>query len=104
MIDIVSGAPGQDLKIFETNVYRAKNILSIQIGSLEYAPEFGIDIDYFLSERFQFQNQSFRAYLVQVLANNQINVSIVQEEVDTLSSSYTVELAAEESSTALIAR
>lgn len=104
MIDIVSANQGQDLGIYDTETMRAANILSVQLRSLEYAKDLGIDLEYFLFEDFQFQNDSFKAYLVQVLANRGINVSSVTEILNTLYSQYTFNIASNENSTGLIAR
>lgn len=102
MIDIVS--VGNDIGLANTNTERAGNILSVQLGSLEYLPLFGIDLAYFLSEDFRFQNESFRSYLIETLANNGINVSSVTEAVDKLFTQLNIEVSADESSTALLAR
>lgn len=103
MIDIVSAVDGLDLGIFDTQTCKAANILSVQLGDLEYAPTIGIDLRYFLSEEFRFQNSSFKAYLVEVLANNSINVAEVLDQVEGLYSVYAFNLSAEEKS-GLIAR
>ena len=104
MIDIVTGADGLDLGTVDTQTIRAANILSVQIESLEYAPDVGIDLKYFLSEDFKFQNESFKAYLIQVLATFGINVSSVADTVDKLFSSYVINLTPPESQDSLIAR
>lgn len=103
MRDIVS-VGGEDLGIFDTQVPRASNLLSIQLGSLEYAQTFGIDLAYFLSEEFRFQNKSFKAYLIQVLATNGINVATVMEEVENLYARFVVLLVPLEPNTSMIAR
>lgn len=102
MIDIVS--IGNDIGIFDTQTSRAANILSIQIGSLEYEPELGIDLKYFLSEDFRFQNDSFRSYLIETLANRGINVASVITLVEDLFSKYEFNLSAEDTNGGLIAR
>lgn len=102
MIDIVS--VGNDLGLFDTQTTRAANILSIQLGSLEYAQDLGIDLKYFLSEDFIFQNESFRSYLIQILANYGINVASVREQIDNLFVNYNFEVSAIEQSTSLVAR
>jgi hypothetical protein len=84
MIDIVRVQDGEDLGLFDTDVERAKNILSVQEGALILNPEFGIDLRFFLSEEFEFQNESFKSYLVQRLANYSVNVSSVVEVVESL--------------------
>lgn len=102
MIDIVS--VNEDLGLFDTQITRAQNILSVQVGSLEYEPDLGIDLKYFLSEDFIFQNESFRSYLIQVLANYAINVASVVETVDALSEKYTFNIPPSEPGSGLIAR
>ena len=102
MIDIVSANEGLDLGIFDTDTCKAANVLSVQLGALEYAPLLGIDLKYFLSENFQFQNASFKAYLVEVLANNRVNVSSVTEVLDKLFSVYTFNVSADDKTSGLV--
>jgi len=102
MIDIIG--VGSDLSIYNTQTERAKNILSVQLGSLEYAQDLGIDLNYFLSEEIRLQDDSFKSYCIQTLANRGINISSVIEVVDRLSKQYTFNLTPEETSTGLIAR
>lgn len=98
MIDIVSAGSGLDIGLFDTQTCRAANILSVQVGNLEYAQTLGIDLAYFLSPDFIFQNASFKAYLVEVLANNNINVASVIETINNLFSTYAFDLSAEQKS------
>lgn len=104
MIDIISSHSGQDLGVLNTDIGRAGNILSIQIGSLEYAPELGIDLKYFLSEEFSFQNESFRSYLIQVLASNGINVASVTDTINNLFMKYTFNLQDSKNNSSLLVR
>lgn len=101
MIDITS--IDTDLNIFDSQVAKATNVLSIQIGRLEYLPEFGIDLEFFLEEDFRFQNESFKSYLIERLANNSINVSSLTETLENLFSEYNFELAAGETGGGLVA-
>lgn len=103
MIDIVDFSPETGMQVYDTQTPRAANILSVQLGALAYAEELGIDLKYFLGEDVKFQNASFKAYLVQVLANNGINVTSVIEVLEALESQYTINLSPEETSTALVA-
>ena len=101
MIDIVSvpnGTNGDDIGVLDTQTFRAANILSVQLGDLEYAPNIGIDLKYFLSEDFRFQNESFKNYLIEVLANNGINVASVMQTIDNLFVTLGFNLSAEEKS------
>jgi hypothetical protein len=104
VIDIVSAETGTDMGVLDTQTMKAANILSVQLGALEYAQDLGIDLKYFLSEDFKFQNESFKSYLIEVLANRGINVSSVVETVEALFSQYNFNLSPEETSTGLVAR
>jgi len=104
MTDIVSAEDGLDLGMFDTQTTRAANILSVQAGSLEYAQDLGIDLAFFLSEDLRFQNESFKAYLIEILANRGINVASLTDTVENLFSQYTFNIAPDETSTGLIAR
>ena len=105
MIDIFPPSEeGLDLGKYNTSVARAKNILSVQIGALEYAKDLGIDLKFFLSEEFKFQDDSFKAYLIETLAYRGVNVAELTENVESLFSEYIFNLAAEETTSGLIAR
>lgn len=88
MLDIVQIEDGKDLVIADSAAPKAGNVLSIQIGDLEYAPDFGVDLRFFLQEQLQFQNESFRAYLVERLTQSQISVDQVVEIIDTFTSKF----------------
>ena len=102
MMDITGVS--SDLDLQDTNVMRARNILSVQLGSLEYEPDLGIDLDYFLSNNFEFQNESFKSYLIEVLANRGIDVASVIETIDNLYSTYVFNLSGSSESDGMIAR
>lgn len=103
MIDIYSNGTGE-LETFDTQTHRAANILNTQLGSLEYAQDLGIDLEYFLSPDYKFQDASFQSYLVQVLANAGINVATITATVQNLYQDLKINLSAEEQSSSLIAR
>lgn len=96
MTDIIRIEDGEDLGVQDTQAPRAANILSVQVQSLEYAQDLGIDLRYFLKADFTFQNESFRSYLVEVLANNGINVSSISETVNSLYQQLSFSLSAED--------
>ncbi len=104
MIDIVSTDEGLDMGVFDTDVERAKNILSVQIGALTYLLDFGIDLKFFLSENLIFENESFNSYCVQRLANYGINVTEVIETVTSLSESLIFNIGSNPSNGSLVAR
>lgn len=103
MIDIYSTGSGE-LETYDTQTHRAANILNTQLGSLEYAKDLGIDLEYFLSPDYKFQDASFQSYLVQVLANQGINVATIVATVQNLYQDLKINLSAEEQSSSLIAR
>lgn len=89
MLDIVSIKDGFDLGVADAVAPKAANLVSTQVGDLEYAPAFGVDLKFFIQTDFQFQNESFKAYLVDRLTQNQINVSQVIEVIESLQRKYT---------------
>ncbi len=62
-----------EFKIADTVVFKAKNILETQEGSLDYAPELGIDLKRFLDPDVKIQNKTFEAYSIQRLSEQGIN-------------------------------
>lgn len=104
MIDIISSPQGRDMGVLNTQLSKAGNVLAVQLGELEYEPDFGIDLKYFLTEDFKFQNESFRAYLVERLANFGINVDSMLEVIENLYEQLTITISSEETGTNLIAR
>lgn len=103
MIDITSVGE-RDLRLVDTQTGRAANLLSVQIASLAYAPTVGIDLKYFLDENFSFQNESFKSYLVQVLANFSINVASIDDTIENLARHYNFNLTPAETDGALVSR
>lgn len=62
-----------EFKVNDTIVFKAKNILEIQEGSLSYAPELGIDLKRFLDPDVKIQNRTFEAYSIQKLGEQGVN-------------------------------
>lgn len=75
MMDIVDVQDGQDLNIQDSDVMRAANVLQVQIGDLEYAPTWGVDVRQFLESPVQFQDTVIFAHFLERLAQSQINVA-----------------------------
>ena len=97
MIDITGFANG-DLTILEAITPKAANVLQVQIGDLEYAKDFGIDLKFFLDPDLQFQNESFKAYLIQRLAESHVNVNQVMDSLETFYRNYIFEVGEPENS------
>jgi len=69
------------LRTADTLVYKARNILSVQIGALAYAPDFGIDYDLFFGQDYKIQTETFKAYAISKLSENGINpLEVLTEE------------------------
>ena len=103
MMDIIDFT-SKGMQTYNTQTHRAANILSVQLGALEYAPTLGIDLKYFLEETTAFQDESFEAYLVQALANKGINVASIETVLKALDADYNINLSPEENSTGLVVR
>ncbi len=84
MIDIVEIKNGFDLQLADSVVSKAGNVVSVQLGDLEYAPSFGVDLKYFIESNFQIQNSSFKSYLIERLTQHQINVAQCASQVERL--------------------
>lgn len=86
MIDIVATGEGSggDIRLFDAQTSKAANVLSVQLGYLEWEPDFGIDLRYFLQEGFRFQNESFKSYLIQRLSESYVNVNQVLDQFESL--------------------
>lgn len=84
MLDIVSITDGLDLGTADSVVMKAGNIISTQEGTLDYAPNFGVDLKFFLFSSIRIQKESFKAHLVERLAFNQVNVNEIIEEFNSL--------------------
>lgn len=97
MIDITS-ISGGDLNLRDTQVPKSANVLQVQIGDLEYLPTFGIDLDFFLDPELNFQNESFKSYLIQRLSESHVNVNQVLESLQKLFLQYTFVVGDAESS------
>lgn len=102
MTDIIYSAQGLDLGTYDTQTTKAGNILSVQLGNLEYLPNFGIDLAYFMQSDFKFQNASFKAYLIEVLANNAINVASIVQQIEDLFVDYSFNITDNPTTTSLV--
>lgn len=92
MLDIVQIQNGSDLGLASSDIPKAANVLSVQLGELEYEPAFGIDKKYFLTNDISFQKESFKAYCVRRLTESRISVVDVIEFLGALSSKNTFKI------------
>jgi hypothetical protein len=74
MIDFELYDDVKETKLINTQVYKARNILSIQKRALKYDAEAGVDRDYFVNNDIKFKKSAFFAYLIQELIFQNITV------------------------------
>jgi hypothetical protein len=98
MMDIIEiPTDGRDLAVANSTAPRAGNVLSTQLGSLEYAPDFGVNKRFFLESPFFFQTESYVAHVIERLTQAQINVADLVEATEALKAN--LNLSVEESGT-----
>ena len=72
--DVQYDAAKNDLVIVSSEVPRAANLLDVQLGTLYFAPTWGVDKDCFLNPDYEIQSESFEAYLLQQIGYWGMNV------------------------------
>jgi hypothetical protein len=100
MIDIMDITT--DIGILNSSIKKAENVLSVQLGKLEYAKEFGVDLEYFLDENFTFQNESFKSYLLQRLSESSIDVMSIIDTAESLYNNMIFNLTPENQTSAMM--
>ena len=68
-----------ELTITDTVVHKAVNLVNTQIEYLVYEPNFGVDLDQFFQPGVEIQTATFKAYLIDRLTANNINVIKAEE-------------------------
>lgn len=63
-----------DLQQSDTTVFKAENILNVQVGTLYYAKSLGIDLIRFIEPNVEIQPETFSAYMIQTLVNQNVRV------------------------------
>lgn len=71
-----------DIKLLDTVIYRADNLLKTQIGKLVYAADFGIELDFFLNADFEISTLVFENYIQQVIGEYGISIIAVEKIVE----------------------
>ena len=59
----------------DTDLYKAKNILSIQVTDVYYAPELGIDLRRFMNPDIKIQFETFRSYTIQQMVQQGVRIN-----------------------------
>ena len=94
-LDIVQIQNGKDLGLSISDIPKAANLYSVQLGELEYAENFGLDKKYFLTESIEFQLDNFKSYVVQRFAENLISVFEVIDLLEALFGRLTFKIESE---------
>lgn len=81
MIDIFKVEKGQDIVFKNSNQMKAGNVVSTQMGSLVYAPDFGSDLEFYLMSEYRFQDENLKGHLLERLAYHQVRVDSIQDEI-----------------------
>ena len=81
MIDIVGLI---DDRVLDTDNFKAYNIITTQIGSLYFEPDFGIDLSVFLDTSYNIQFSSFYAYVTDRLVNGGVDIKSMTTSLDEL--------------------
>lgn len=90
MIDLKFKNNSLDVK--DTSLYKARNLLSTQIGSLAYAEDFGIDYDLFFGQDYKIQTETFKSYAISKLSEKGINPLEVITDEGSLETILNIEL------------
>ena len=71
-----------NLQVANTDVFKAENILNIQQGVLYYAQLLGIDLARFIAPGIDIQPETFRAYTIQELTRQGVQLETVATATD----------------------
>ena len=74
--DLQGNLKSGDLTVFNSKIFKASNVLKVQLGDLFFQQNFGIDKKFFFSSEFVFQNESFKTHLVEKLSEWNVDSNI----------------------------
>lgn len=63
----------------DTDVYKARNILSVQKTNTHYRPELGIDLKRFIDPNVRIQFETFRSYTLQEMVQQGARIDAILE-------------------------
>lgn len=74
---------GTDVKLdTKTDKYKAYNLLSVQLAQKNYAPDFGVDLDFFINSDYRISAQSFITHIIKRMTDYSISVTDVTNNLD----------------------
>ena len=85
MLDVRDPENGKDLVIADEATWKARNVLTTQIGDKAFVPDnFGLDLNFFLTSNYDLAMASFQSYAVKRLIAHRVNVVEVITTIQTL--------------------
>lgn len=85
MLDVRDPENGKDLTIADEATWKARNVLTTQIGEKSFLPaNFGMDLNFFLTSNYDLAMASFQSYAVKRLVAHRVNVIEVITTIQTL--------------------
>ena len=54
-----------DLEFMASELPRAENLIGVQLGSLVFQPDWGVDLQHFLNPNYEIQAECFESHLIQ---------------------------------------
>lgn len=63
--DVRYNKQANDLEFVSSELPRAENLIGVQLGTLNYQPNWGVDLEYFLNPNYEIQAECFEAHLLQ---------------------------------------
>lgn len=78
-------------------IWKAKNVMKTQIGSVRYLQEFGCDLEFFVTgTNYNIQTQAFKNYLTERLIESNIQVATIMKIDELFSTVFNITLAKEQ--------
>lgn len=97
-VDFIDNMP----KFSNTIVHKAANCIVTQLESLYYAPNFGMDLKRFFDPDVEIQTETFKAYTIQQLTDNGVNVISLRDKAKTFERLFDY-VVSQQTSTGLVA-
>lgn len=91
MLDIADNFT-TDFILEDNNCYKARNILNVQVGSLWFEKDFGIDLKFYVFGDLEFSYETFNFYLINTLINYGIDVNTYTSVLDNFINNLQIEL------------
>lgn len=82
-----------NFEIVDTNLFKARNVLITQLGSLYYQPELGINIEMFITSGIAFQESVFRTHVIEQLIANNVVLSSLEPIAELFETIYDIKIA-----------